>query len=90
MDTCVIRLWGREAEDGIELILEDNGPGMDENILEKLESGEIKPEGLGIGMRNIHRRLQYAFTDRYGLRVQCTPGHTCIIIHLPGKELGHV
>lgn len=90
LDTCVIRLWAQEVEDGIELILEDNGPGMDEDILDKLESGEIKPEGLGIGMRNIHRRLQFAFTDRYGLRVRCAPGCTQIAIHLPGKEIKHV
>ena len=56
---------------------------MDEDMLAKLESGEIKPEGMGIGLRNIHRRVQYAFSDRYGLRIQSQPHHTRIIIHLP-------
>lgn len=83
LDTCVIRIGGRAAAEGVDLVVEDNGPGMDEDILEKLESGEIKPEGMGIGMRNIHQRVQYAFSAQYGLRVESRPGLTRIIIHLP-------
>lgn len=83
LDVCVIRIGGRRTGNGVDLYVEDNGPGMDEDILEKLESGEIRPEGLGIGMRNIHRRIQYAFSGDYGLRVQSEPGKTCILIHLP-------
>lgn len=87
MDTCIIRISGNVAEEGIDLKVEDNGPGMDEDILSKLESGEIKPEGLGIGMRNIHRRVQYAFSGRYGLRVESESGRTCVIIHLPDTRM---
>ena len=83
METCVIRLGGRAAAEGVDLVVEDNGPGMDEDVLDKLESGEIKPEGTGIGMRNIHQRVQYAFSAQYGLRVESRPGLTRIIIHLP-------
>ena len=57
-------------------------------LFDKLESGEIKPEGMGIGLRNIHRRVQYAFSDRYGLRIQSQPHHTRIIIHLPDTRPG--
>ena len=83
LDNCVIRISGREAEGGVDMVVEDNGPGMDEDILQKLESGEIKPEGMGIGMRNIHMRVQYAFSGEYGLRVKNEQGHTCVIVHLP-------
>lgn len=83
LDTCVIRISGAAVDGGVEVVVEDNGPGMDEDILAKLESGEIKPEGMGIGMRNIHRRVQYAFSDRYGLRVRRVDEHTRIIIRLP-------
>ncbi len=83
LETCVIRISGHIVFRGIDMVVEDNGPGMDEDILAKLESGEVKPEGLGIGMRNIHRRVQYAFSDRYGLEVRCEGGHTRILIHLP-------
>lgn len=83
LDTCVIRISGEAVNGGINVVVEDNGPGMDEDILAKLESGEIKPEGMGIGMRNIHRRVQYAFSQRYGLQVRRVDAHTRIIIHLP-------
>lgn len=83
LDTCVIRISAHACEGCLDVVVEDNGPGMDEDILAKLESGEVKPEGLGIGMRNIHRRVQYAFSDSYGLRVKCEDGHTRIIVHLP-------
>ena len=88
LDACIIRIRGQASADGIDLMVEDNGPGMDEDILSKLESGEIKPEGLGIGMRNIHRRVQYAFSSRYGLHVKSEPGHTRITIHLPDTRGG--
>lgn len=56
LETCVIRIGGRAEDGAVDLYVEDNGPGMDEDMLAKLESGEIKPEGMGIGLRNIHRR----------------------------------
>lgn len=83
LDACVIRIGVRAAQGGIDVAVEDNGPGIDEDILVKLESGEIKPEGLGIGMRNIHRRVQYAFGEAYGLRVKNERGRTCVVVHLP-------
>lgn len=88
LDTCIIRISARATEEDIELVVEDNGPGMDEDILGKLERGEIKPEGMGIGMRNIHMRVQYAFPGPYGLRVKNEGGHTCVIVCLPDTREG--
>lgn len=83
LDTCRICISAAAVADGIELIVADNGPGTDEDILAKLESGEVQPEGLGIGMRNIHKRIQHTFSDAYGLRVRSEEGKTQIIVHLP-------
>lgn len=83
LDTCLIHISVAVTGDGIELIVEDNGPGTDEDILAKLESGEVQPEGLGIGMRNIHKRIRHTFSDAYGLRVRSGEGRTQIIVHLP-------
>ena len=88
LDTCVIRISGAVGADGVEITVQDNGPGTDEDILAKLESGEVQPEGLGIGMRNIHKRIQYAFSERYGLRVQSEEGKTQITVHLPDTRPG--
>lgn len=89
LDTCVIRIIGAADADGVNIIVQDNGPGADEDILAKLESGEVQPEGLGIGMRNIHKRIQYAFSDQYGLRVHSEEGKTQIIVHLPDTRPEH-
>lgn len=83
LDTCIVRISGHITTDGVDVIVQDNGPGIDEDILAKLESGEVQPEGLGIGLRNIHKRVQHAFGPEYGLRIHCESGCTQIMIHLP-------
>lgn len=82
-DTCVIRIIGRKTADGVDIIVQDNGPGMEDDILEKLESGAVQPEGLGIGMRNIHKRIQHAFSEQYGLRIKSDGNGAQVMIHLP-------
>lgn len=92
-DTCLIRVYGQiSAEGGVDIVVEDNGPGMDEQIIDKLESGEIKPDGLGIGIRNIHRRIQLSFSEAYGLRIRREDGRTRVYIHVPQtkEEASHV
>ena len=92
-DTCLIHVYGQiSAEGGVDIVVEDNGPGMDEQIIDKLESGEIKPDGLGIGIRNIHRRIQLSFSDAYGLRIRREDGCTRVYIHVPQtkEEASHV
>ena len=48
-DTCVIAITAEEKDGLIELTVSDNGPGMDESILMRLKSGEVKPKGSGVG-----------------------------------------
>ena len=59
LEPCTIKIYGRiEGEKGI-LIVEDNGFGIDENIIQKLASGEAKADGNGIGLQNIQKRIPY-------------------------------
>ena len=81
-----MRISGHITTDGVDVIVQDNGPGIDEDILAKLESGEVQPERLGIGLRNIHKRVQHAFGSEYGLRIHCESGCTQIMIHLPNTR----
>lgn len=87
VDRCTIRISGHAAAGGVDITVQDNGPGLDEDILAKLESGEVQPEGLGIGLRNIHKRVQHAFSAEYGLRIKSGGGHTRIIVHLPDTRI---
>lgn len=83
LDVCEIRIYAQRAGQYVDIVVEDNGPGMDEAILEKLASGEMKADGLGIGMNNIHQRLKLAFKDENcGLRVQRADGKTRVIVRI--------
>lgn len=83
LEVCEIRIFAEHAGRYIDIIVEDNGPGMDEDILEKLASGEMKADGLGIGMSNIHQRLKLAFRDENcGLRVQRVNEKTQVIVRI--------
>ena len=82
-EVCEILIEGRQADGCLYLTIEDNGPGMDEDILEKLERGEVRAAGMGIGMRNIDQRIKHAFGDAFGLQVHSREGKTRVTVCLP-------
>ena len=85
LDLCQIRIYCQSAGTYTDLIVEDNGPGIDESILEKLRNHET--QGMGIGLSNIQKRIQLAFhDDRCGLHFQRTDNRTQVIVRLP-KEV---
>ena len=87
LELCHIRVFCRRQGAYIDLTVEDNGPGMAEDTLEKLERGELRPEGLGIGLNNIHKRLRLAFRDEgCGLRIRREAGRTQVIVRIAGEE----
>lgn len=81
---CVIRIFDRVEPEYTEIIVEDNGPGFPEDILDKMESGEEKARGTGTALLNIHKRLQYAFSAQYGLFFHRLEDGMQVIIRLPG------
>ena len=84
IDPCEILIYCEPHGEYYDLIVEDNGPGMDDDILEKLENHSVEPSGLGIGLLNIHKRLQLEFTDsKCGLNIQRINGKTRVAVHLP-------
>ncbi len=82
---CRIRIFDREVNNRTEIVVEDNGPGFEENILEKLEKGETQARGTGTALRNIHKRLQYSFSEEYGLAFQRLDEGMQVIIRIPGR-----
>nr|HML48659.1 sensor histidine kinase [Clostridia bacterium] len=91
LEQCRIRVYAYVEGDHVFVVIENNGPAVDGCLLEKLESGEIQPRGMGIGLRNIHRRIQLTFSDAYGLRVQSEKGLTRMLVDLPNMagDLAH-
>ncbi len=65
--------------DGDDVLIDvtDNGPGMPEEVVEHLlEPGAHKggtKGGSGIGLQNVHRRIQLTFGEDYGLMITSEP-----------------
>lgn len=78
-------------ENTVEIIIEDDGVGMDEAAIQKIFSGENDtPSGMfqQIGILNVHKRIQYEFGEQYGLTITSKPGEfTRTAIFLPRRPL---
>jgi two-component system sensor histidine kinase YesM len=69
-----IRITVRRTEGNVELVVEDDGAGMDEAALDRLERalhrGEAHPEDpdgvAGVGLRNVQRRIRLYYGDMPG------------------------
>ncbi len=94
-----IRIDARFEQDRFLIIVEDNGVGVPPDKLEelrtKLEQNRLAsdpsgPESAqkrgGIGLMNVHRRIQLVFGEQYGLRVESTPAEGARIIMSMPKD----
>lgn len=94
-----IRIDAGERDGFFWVSVEDNGAGIPEEKLadlrEKLRSNRLagmdddsgKTRG-GIGLANVHRRIQMVFGERYGLKIESREGHgTKIVMMMPGEVI---
>jgi two-component system, sensor histidine kinase YesM len=84
IDTCKISIYSELDNETIKLIVEDNGPGMEPSLLEKLKRGEVKTRGQGVGLSNIDDRIKLSYGQQYGVKIESAPNQgTKVIIVLP-------
>ncbi len=82
---CRIRIYCRSDREDVLVIVEDNGPGIDETLLEDMEDGSMAQKtGMKIGLKNIQSRIKLLFSDRYGLVLHNTGHGTIVEMRLPG------
>ena len=82
-----IRAYTKEKDVYIEV--EDNGLGMPKEQVAHLltDDTRIRSKGSGIGLRNVHQRIQLYFGKEYGLEIFSEPDEgTRVCIHLPKTE----
>ncbi|MEL7603050.1 MAG: histidine kinase, partial [Bacillota bacterium] len=67
--------------DQLTLTVADDGVGMDEQTAALALSDDPgrKISGTGIGLPNVHNRIQLLYGSRYGLRIDSKPGEGCRI-----------
>lgn len=69
IETCVIHIEAFEQDGQIIITVEDNGPGIGEDVLENWQLGTAAVKGTGIGLRNIHERIRFMHGKAYGLEL---------------------
>lgn len=87
--TVTIRIC--QAADTIEIQIRDNGMGMDEATIVALEQSLTNRQSSkqGIGVQNVHRRIQLHFGPIYGVTMTSVPGEgTTCTITIPGGANG--
>ena len=83
------RIWFRikDVEENVYIEIEDNGKGMDENKIQELLEGGIRPQeghATGIGFANVVKRLQLFYGREGVVEIESAPGRgTKIILKLP-------
>lgn len=85
LDVCSIRVFARREGKDVVIVVEDNGAGVDEDILTRLSEGAAQSRGTGIGLRNIDKRIRIAFSERYGLEFHRVQERTQVWIRVPEK-----
>ena len=69
----------RQTSDGFSIFVRDNGRGMDDNTIQKMEQFLNNPpendSASHVGLLNIHRRITDTFGHNYGVRISgASPG----------------
>lgn len=66
-EACLIQILAEASDTQLFLYVKNNGSYFEDNLLQKLESGQISPHGFGIGLLNIHERLLLTYGPESGL-----------------------
>jgi len=83
-EPCLIEVKGYKHKKRIHIIITDNGPGINEETLKKIQEGNIDREKSGIGLKNIYDRLIIIYKENFVFLVTSKTGKgTEIMIKLP-------
>ena len=81
-----------EEEARLVIAVADNGRGMDEETLRRIEArlddpGMETEDSYSIGLSNVHQRLRILFGEPYGMSIQSEPGvRTVVTIAMPAMR----
>lgn len=87
-EVCVIEVVGEITEKEILISVKNSGSEFPEDLLGKLEDKEIEPNGFGIGLLNIQKRLKLFGKRGYYLTLFNQDGMAVAQIHISCGEEG--
>jgi two-component system sensor histidine kinase YesM len=88
-DGGLIEIRIEKIDNKLKIIIQDNGTGMDEVSLKKLNedlrsNNQIPNKKHGIALLNVNRRIQLVFGPKYGISVFSIPDiGTSVIVEIP-------
>lgn len=82
-DTCEISLCVSRQEDLLTVEVSNEGSFFEEGLLGKLQDGTKAAHGFGIGLVNIHQRIQMFYGEDYGLSFRNQDEKAIAVIHVP-------
>lgn len=93
-----LRIYSREEDGRIDIVIEDNGVGMEEETLRRIErlleetssttaSAQDHGGRRGVGLLNVHQRIRLLYGDAYGLRIESERNrHTIVTVSFPAPH----
>lgn len=86
----LIRIYGYRCGDRIQLVVEDNGCGMEQSVIDNIFEEKVhvsSGKGNGIGVKNIQSRIQLYYGKEYGLSIESKVNvGTRVTLMIPCKE----
>jgi len=80
-----MRIFTRENGGRVEVVVEDNGPGMEKEVVETIFRGEKSINKFSkVGLNNINQRIKMYFGEDYGLQIHSAKGEgTSVLVTIP-------
>ena len=81
-----IIISAKKEGDDIVMTVKDNGCGMTEETVESIFKGDMvsSKKGSGVGIRNVHQRIQLVFGEKYGVFISSEPDEgTEVTVKMP-------
>lgn len=83
-----IEIFIKQQDDLLEIRVVDDGIGMDSDTAKRAVGQDISKEHYsGIGVHNVHERLQLLYGEEYGIQIESRKQNgTCVKISLPVRK----
>lgn len=86
MDDGYVKLTAHEENGTLVLSVQDNGKGIPQEILDRLNSPDREMPSGHLGQRNVDRILRLYYGEEYGISASAAPGEgSCVELRLPMK-----
>ncbi|MCI8441509.1 MAG: sensor histidine kinase [Provencibacterium sp.] len=82
---CHVFVRAMLLEGRLHIEVENDGSEIEEGIIEKLRSRQLKARGNGVGLMNIDSRIRLLFGPEYGLQAKGGMDKTVVSFEIPAK-----